>query len=54
MRKLKYLGRLFRDLSGYAWRHKVWWVVPLVLVLLVFAWLISIGQISVPFLYTFF
>ncbi|MDH3327701.1 MAG: DUF5989 family protein [Desulfobulbaceae bacterium] len=54
MRKLKYLGRLLGEMCGYSWKHKVWWLVPLVLILIVFAFLISVGQISAPFLYTLF
>lgn len=54
MKKLKYLGRLLGEISAYAWKRKVWWLVPLVLILIVFSLLISVGQFSVPFLYTLF
>lgn len=54
MRKLKHLGKLLSELCSYSWKHKVWWIVPLVLVLVIFAFLISVGQVSAPFIYTLF
>ena len=33
---LKHLGPLLREFAGFAWHHKVWWIVPLVIVFLVF------------------
>ena len=54
MIKLRYLGRLLGDIFGYAWKYKTWWLIPLVLVLIVFGLLIAVGQNSIPFLYTLF
>jgi len=47
---LPLLGEFFR----FARANKAYWVVPLVLVLAVFALLISLGQVSAPFIYTLF
>lgn len=33
----RYFFRLLRDLGGYAWRNKAWWMIPLVLSLLLLA-----------------
>lgn len=54
MRFLKYLGRLLKELLGFSWHNKVWWMVPLVLVLLLMALLIVLGQTTAPFIYTLF
>ena len=54
MRTVKYMGRLFGELFAYAWQNKAWWLIPLVLILVVFGVLIAIGQTSVPFIYTLF
>jgi hypothetical protein len=54
MRFLKYLGRLLREFLGFAWQNKAWWIVPIILVLLLLALLIVLGQGSAPFIYTLF
>ena len=58
--------QLFRDMStrigiagellGYLWQMKMWWAIPMVLVLLVLGLLISFGSASGigPFIYTLF
>ena len=51
MKTLKYMGRLFGEFVGYALAHKTWWLVPLVLILALFAFLITAGQVSIPFIY---
>ena len=54
MRRLKNLFRLFRELWGFARTHKVWWIVPLVLILLLISVLIiGVSTIS-PFIYSLF
>ena len=42
---LKHLGRLLRELLGFAWHNKAWWIVPVVLVLLLLALLIVLGVV---------
>ena len=54
MRFLKHLGRLLMDFLGFAWHHKAWWIVPLVIVLLLMALLIFLGEATAPFIYTLF
>ena len=48
------LGTLATEVLRFAWRIKAWWLPPLVLVLLLTAWLAATGQVMVPFLYAFF
>ncbi len=53
MRYFKYLGRLLKEIWGYAMENKAWWLIPLVIVLLLFAILILTTQgASIPFIYT--
>ena len=54
MRFLKHLGRLLKEFMGFAWHNKAWWIVPVVLVLLLMAMLIVLGQTTAPFIYTLF
>ena len=51
---LKHLGRLIEEFFGFAWQNKAWWIIPVVLVLLLLAFLIFAGQTSAPFIYTLF
>lgn len=50
----KHLGNLLKEFAGFAWKNKVWWIVPMVLVLLLLALLIVTGQTAAPFIYTLF
>jgi len=54
MRFLKHLGRLLKEFLGFAWHNKAWWIVPIVLVFLLMAMLIVLGQTTAPFIYTLF
>lgn len=54
MRFIKYLGRLLGEFLSFAWHNKAWWIVPVVLVLLLMAMLIVLGQTTAPFIYTLF
>ena len=44
------------ELLGYLWQMKMWWAIPIVLVLLVIGLLIGFGSASGigPFIYTLF
>lgn len=54
MRRLKNLFRLLGELWSFAKTHKVWWIVPLVVILLVVSLLIvGVSTIS-PFIYSLF
>ncbi len=54
MRFLRYLGRLLKECLGFAWENKIWWIVPLVLVLLLLSALVFLTQSAAPFIYTLF
>lgn len=54
MRFLRHLRKLLVDLFGFARQHKIWWLVPLVLLLLLVAGLVvGVSTIS-PFIYSLF
>ncbi len=54
MRFLRHLFRLLADLWAFARQHKVWWMVPLVVLLLLLAVLVvGVSTIS-PFIYSLF
>jgi hypothetical protein len=44
------------ELIGFLWQRKLWWLIPMVLVLLVFGGLMVTAQSSAlgPFIYTLF
>ena len=44
------------ELLGFLWRMKMWWMIPIVFVLLLFGLLIGFGSASGvgPFIYTLF
>ncbi len=55
MRFLRHLGRLLKEIAGFAWQNKAWWIVPIVLVLLLLGLLLFTGQTAAPaFIYTLF
>jgi len=51
---LRYLWRLLKEFFGFAWHNKAWWIIPIVIVLLLMALLIVLGQTTAPFIYTLF
>jgi hypothetical protein len=52
--RLRHLGRLFLELCAYSVMNRVWWPVPLVLVLLGLGAVVIVGQSAAPFIYTLF
>ena len=51
----KHLGRLLKDFLGFAWQHKAWWIVPIVMVMLLLSVLIFAGSAAAPaFIYQIF
>lgn len=50
--RLGVIGRLFE----YLWRERLWWLVPMVVMLLLFTGLVLFSQSSAvaPFIYTLF
>jgi len=54
MRFLRHLGTLLREVWAFARQYRMWWLVPLVLLLLAIALLVvGVSTIS-PFIYTLF
>jgi hypothetical protein len=49
-------AEVFRDLLRFLWREKLWWMIPMVLVLLAAGLLVVVAQSSAvaPFIYTLF
>lgn len=54
MRFFRHLFRLLKDFGLFAWHHKAWWILPLVVMLLLLSALIFVGQSAAPFIYTLF
>ncbi len=54
MSKLSYAGSLLRDVWEFARHNKVYWIVPLVLVLALVVLLVVTSQATAPFIYTLF
>ena len=54
MGRLRYAGRLFGHFVRFAAENKVYWIVPLVLVLVLLGVVIFAGQATTPFIYTLF
>ncbi len=54
MMRVRHLGRLFLELCAYSVVNRVWWPVPLVLLLLTLGLVVVIGQSAAPFIYTLF
>lgn len=54
MGKLKHSGRLFKEIWQFAMQNKAYWIIPLVLVLGLVAFLIVTSQATAPFIYTLF
>ncbi|MBN1897261.1 MAG: hypothetical protein JW827_00670 [Spirochaetes bacterium] len=51
-RRFRILGKLFQ----FLWKIRMWWMIPLIVVILLFALIIIFGQSSAiaPFIYTLF
>lgn len=47
---------LMTDLLSFLWKKKLWWLAPIILMLVIVAFLIVFGQSSVlsPFVYALF
>jgi len=47
---------LVRDLGRFLWKERLWWMVPMVLVLVLFGVLLYVAQSTAvtPFVYTLF
>jgi hypothetical protein len=54
MRKLGYIGTLFRDFFGFARKNKAYWIIPMIVVFAMTAAFIVASQTDAPFIYTLF
>jgi hypothetical protein len=54
MRFFRHFRALIKEFMAFAWKNKVWWIVPMVLVFLLLALLVVATQASAPFIYTLF
>ena len=54
VRFLYHFKVLIKEFFKFAWQNKAWWIIPMLIVLLLIAVLVFVGQGSVPFLYTLF
>jgi hypothetical protein len=54
MGRIGYLGSLLREFVDFARHNKVYWIVPLVLVLGLVVLLVVTSQATAPFIYTLF
>ncbi len=52
--RLRHVTKVLRDLVRFAAENKLWWIVPLVIVLGLLALVIFTGQAVTPFVYTLF
>lgn len=54
MRKAAYALKLFREFIRFAHENRIYWLIPLILMLAVTALFIVAGQGAAPLLYTLF
>lgn len=54
MSKLSYAPRLFRNIVAFAKREKVYWIVPLTIILAIAAMLVVVSQGAAPLIYAIF
>ena len=54
MRKARYLGSFLGEIVQFAKQNKVYWILPLVLILGLVMLLVVTSQAAAPFIYTLF
>ncbi len=54
MRKVRYFGSILGEIFQFARQNKVYWIVPLVLILGLVILLVVTSQATAPFIYTLF
>jgi len=52
--KIGYLGKLMAELFDFAKKEKIYWIMPLLLILILIGILIVTSQAAAPFIYTLF
>ncbi len=55
-RRVKSRVGVVRELLQFLWQQKLWWMIPMIIVLLLFGTLLIVAQSSplAPFIYTLF
>lgn len=55
-KKLSNNSSVVGDLFAFLWRRKLWWLIPIILVMLIFGFLIALGTATGlgPLIYTLF
>ena len=54
MNKLRYTGKLFSEFAQFARQNKIYWIMPLLVVLVLAGLLVVASQGAAPFIYTLF
>jgi len=54
MSKIAYAGRLIKEFLLFARQNKMYWIIPLLLILGLLFFLIVASQSAAPFIYTLF
>jgi hypothetical protein len=54
MGRVGYAFTLLKEFFRFARAHKVYWIVPMILILALMVLLVATGQFSAPFIYTLF
>lgn len=52
MGRLRHSGKLLKDIVGFAAKNKVYWMAPLVIVLVLLGVVIATSQAATPFIYS--
>jgi hypothetical protein len=54
--RLKLNSGVVGDLFSFLWKRKLWWLIPIILVMLIFGFLIALGTATGlgPLIYTLF
>lgn len=54
MARFRYAAKLSRDIVGFARENRVYWIIPLVVVLGLIGLVVVVSQTAAPLIYTLF
>jgi uncharacterized protein DUF5989 len=54
MRRFRYLLGLVKEIGQFAAANKAWWLVPITVILVLVAAVITLGSSAAPLIYTLF
>ncbi|OGF68121.1 MAG: hypothetical protein A2Y62_01110 [Candidatus Fischerbacteria bacterium RBG_13_37_8] len=56
LKNVKLKGGIFGEFISFLWKNKLWWLIPIIVVLVAFSLLLIFTQTSpiAPFIYTLF